>query len=53
MRVRKERPRFLHTFAVDIYHEYYGGTRILPRRAAYANAAKDEEEEEEEEDDEC
>jgi len=53
MRVRKERPRFLRTHDVDLYHEYYGGSRILPRRAAYANGAKDEEEEEEEEDDEC
>jgi len=53
MRVRKERPRFLPTNMVDLYHEWYGGTRVLPKRAAYAAAAKDVvEEEEEEEDDE-
>jgi len=51
MRTRKERPRFLHTWAVDLYHEYYGGSRILPRRAAYGSAKG--EEEEEEDDDEC
>jgi len=49
MRVRQERPRFLPTFAVDLYHEYYGGTRILPRRAAYGGAKGEEEEEEDEE----
>jgi len=53
MRVRKERPRFLPTNMVDLYHEYYGGTRILPRRAAYASGGAEEEVEEEDDDEEC
>jgi len=53
MRVRQERPRFLPTNMVDLYHEYYGGTRILPRRAAYASGGAEEEVEEEDDDEEC
>jgi hypothetical protein len=49
MRVRKERPRFLYSLFVDYYHERYGGSRVLPRRAAYANAAAEEDEEEDDE----
>jgi len=52
MRARKERPRFLPTNLVDFYHEKYGGTRILPRRAAYGNGNAEQEEEEEDDDDE-
>merc|ERR1712135_196250 len=42
MRIRTERPRFLPTYYVDKYHRYFGGSRVLPRRAAYADGSKDE-----------
>jgi len=35
MRTRKERNRSIPNWWTDLYHEYYGGSRILPRRAAY------------------
>ena len=47
MRLRQERPRFLPTNMVDLYHEYYGGSRILSTRAALYGGAEGEEEEEE------
>jgi len=47
MRLRKERPRFFPTHFVDFYHEKFGGSRILPKRAAKYGASKGEEEEEE------